>query len=59
LEAQGSWFGSKAGLPQPASQPEPRPRITIERAIKAFTAEFEEHAAPNTQKKYRILLGKN
>jgi integrase len=41
-------------VPEPPS----RPRVTIERAIKAFTAEFEEHAAPNTQKKYRILLAK-
>lgn len=32
--------------------------VTIERAIAAFTAEFEEDAAPNTQKKYRLLLGK-
>ena len=31
--------------------------VTIERAIAAFTAEFEEDAAPNTQKKYRLLLG--
>jgi hypothetical protein len=33
-------------------------RVSIDRAIKAFTAEFEEHAARNTQKKYRILLAK-
>ena len=30
--------------------------VTIERAIATFTAEFEEDAAPNTQKKYRLLL---
>jgi site-specific recombinase XerD len=58
FDAQGSWSGSRAEPPQQVVQPEAPPRITIERAIKGFTAEFEEHAAPNTQKKYRILLGK-
>jgi len=33
-------------------------RITIEKAVKAFMAEFAETAAPNTQKKYRLLLNK-
>jgi hypothetical protein len=28
-------------------------RITIERAIQAFTREYQEHAARNTQKKFR------
>lgn len=32
--------------------------ITIERAIQAFTSEFSEYAAPNTQKKYKLILGK-
>ena len=33
-------------------------RVTIERAVNLFMAEFEETAATNTQKKYRILLRK-
>ena len=33
-------------------------RVTIARAIQVFTAEFAEHAAPNTQKKYGLLLKK-
>ncbi|SPE29606.1 hypothetical protein SBA6_1130028 [Candidatus Sulfopaludibacter sp. SbA6] len=33
-------------------------RLTVEHAIQAFRAEFEEYAAPNTQKKYRLLLKK-
>jgi integrase len=46
-------------LPPPSPEPQKQPaRITIEHAIKAFTCEFEEHAAPNTQKKYRLLLAK-
>lgn len=46
--------------PSPAQPAGPAPpyRATIERAIRAFKAEFEAHAAPNTQKKYRILLAK-
>jgi hypothetical protein len=58
FEAQGSWSSSKAELRQPVSPPQSAPRITIERAIKAFTVEFEEHAAPNTQKKISHLAGK-
>jgi integrase len=33
-------------------------RVSIARAIQVFTAEFQEHAAPNTQKKYGLLLKK-
>jgi hypothetical protein len=40
--------------PEPSTQV----RVTLERAINAFTAEFEEHAALNTQKKYRLPLAK-
>jgi integrase len=40
--------------PVPASEE----RIIIERAIKSYTAELQEHAAPNTQKNYRIQLAK-
>lgn len=32
--------------------------ITVKRAIQAFTSEFSEYATPNTQKKYKLLLGK-
>jgi len=59
-ESAQSWDGrtkiedSAAPAPELAA-PE---RLTIERAIQAFTAEFEEYAAPNTQKKYRLLLKK-
>src|ERR1039458_1576066 len=58
FRAAGSWSGSSPESVQAVAPPKSDSRITIERAIKAFTAEFEEHAAPNTQKKYRILLGK-
>jgi hypothetical protein len=44
---------------QPAAKEETGPeRITIDRAVKAFTAEFEEHAASQHSKKYRLLLAK-
>ncbi|MBZ5729167.1 MAG: hypothetical protein LAP87_29850 [Acidobacteriia bacterium] len=56
-EAALSWDGP-AKIEEPAPPAVPDGRITIERAIKAFTAEFQEHAATNTQKKYRLLLGK-
>jgi integrase len=58
-EAAQSWDGP-AQIEAPAPQvPDPASgRITIERAIKAFTAEHQEHAASATQKKYRLLLAK-
>lgn len=31
-------------------------RVTVERAIRAFTAEFEQYAAEATRKKYKRLL---
>jgi integrase len=59
-ETDKSWNGP--------ARPEPDPilddsnatsgRITIEHAVQAFTAELQEHAAPNTRKNYRLLLGK-
>ena len=59
IERAGKWEGTLSPIPAPQpTEPTLSPRVTIERAIKAFTAEFEEHAAPNTQKKYRILLAK-
>jgi integrase len=58
-EAAQSWDGvAKIGPPAVAVPAATDARITIERAISAFTAEFQEHLAANTQKKYRLLLGK-
>lgn len=58
FEAAGSWE-ARPPTPAPApSEPSPPVRITIDQAVKAFTAEFEKHAAANTRKKYRILLKK-
>ncbi len=42
----------------PKAELEVAERLTVDRAIQAFTAEFEEYAAVNTQKKYRLLLQK-
>ena len=57
-QATQSWEGltqiNEAVPPAPAV---PDGRITIARAIQAFTAEFQGQAA-NTQKNYRLLLGK-
>ncbi len=58
-ESAQSWDGvPKVEAPVPPAPEPDASRITIERAIKAFTAEFQEHAATNTQKKYRLLLAK-
>jgi integrase len=62
-EAAGSWTGGKPQLAPTAGPEGPNGAsnqrgITIERAVKAFMAEFAETAAPNTQKKYRLLLQK-
>src|SRR5205823_10508068 len=58
LENAGNWDGTPLVPAAVPAEPASPPRIIIERAIKAFTAEFEEHAALSTQKKYRILLAK-
>ena len=54
--------GQGSALRSPAPVPETLDadagRVTIVRAIRVFTAEFQEYAALNTQKKYRLLLGK-
>lgn len=57
-EAARVWGGDQR--PEPPTSPAAQDigRIIIERAVKTFTAEFEEHAASNTQKKYRLLLAK-
>ena len=65
-EDAASWDGpTPAPQVTAATTPAPSPaitvtdgRISIERAVNAFTAEFREHAAPNTQKKYSLLLKK-
>ncbi|HEY4362910.1 MAG TPA: tyrosine-type recombinase/integrase [Bryobacteraceae bacterium] len=57
-ERAGNWTGvAPAPAPQPKIDTAPG-RITIEQAIQSFTAEFGANAAINTQKKYRLLLGK-
>jgi site-specific recombinase XerD len=61
-EEAGEWDGATKIEPHVIHTPAPVPpdnsRVTIERAIQAFSAEFQEHAAANTQKKYRLLLAK-
>jgi site-specific recombinase XerD len=58
FEKLGNWDEQVPPAP-PAAKVETGPeRITLDRAIKSFMAEFEGHAAPNTQKKYRLLLSK-
>ena len=58
-DARGSWESTPE---PPATVALPADfaaqRITIDKAIKAFSAEYTATAAPNTQKKYRILLKK-
>jgi hypothetical protein len=58
LQQSGSWDGQEkieTPLALPATNPEPE-RIRVIRAIAAFTAEFEEHTAPNTQRNYKFVL---
>ena len=51
-----SWGGTLP--PERPAPPEVQPsRITIDRALKTFFREFQETAAPATQKKYRLMLG--
>jgi integrase len=60
-EDAGAWDGEAKieRLPEVAAAAPvvPDRRVTIERAVQAFTAEFQ-NAAVNTQKKYRLLLAK-
>jgi hypothetical protein len=58
LQQSYSWDGQEkieTPLALPATNPEPE-RISVIRAIAAFTAEFEEHTAPNTQRNYKFVL---
>jgi site-specific recombinase XerD len=61
-EEAGTWDGAVKIVHSAVQVPAPiapdNSRVTIERAVDAFTAEFQEHAAANTQKKYRLLLAK-
>lgn len=61
-ERASSWTGAATPPPAPVQTPattDPKStRITIDHAIKSFKAEFGHHAAINTQKKYKLLLGK-
>lgn len=56
LEQAGAWGGVSAALP--LQELEPALRITIDRAIKAYTAQLQEHAAANTQRNYRLQIAK-
>jgi len=55
-EAAQSWDGA-VKVEVPAAPAAPDGRITMERAILAFTAE-QSHTAANTKKMYRLLLAK-
>jgi integrase len=57
-EAAGNWSGTVPEPTKPVPRTEEVQGITIEKAVNAFMAEFGDTAAPNTQKKYRLLLGK-
>jgi hypothetical protein len=56
-DAAGNWTGAKPEpVPQPApAEPASSRRVPIERAIKTYLAEFSEHAAFATQKKYGFV----
>ena len=57
-QAAQSWEGPvQIDEPAPPAPPVPDGRITIVRAIQAFTAEFQGHSH-STQKNYRLLLAK-
>jgi hypothetical protein len=58
LQQSGAWAGQdkiEAPLTLPDANPDPQ-RISVIRAIAAYTAEFEEHTAPNTQRNYKFVL---
>jgi hypothetical protein len=59
IERAGKWEGTSAPIPVPEPpEPSTQVRVTLDRAINAFTADFEEHATLHTQKKYGLLLAK-
>lgn len=57
-EKAGSWTPEQPAPLPPQPSPVPAGRVTIERATSAYAAEFQEYLAPNTQRKYRFLIGK-
>lgn len=60
-ESMGRWDAPQQVAPaqEVSSKPEPEPQGTlIETAIAAFLQEHESASAPNTVKKYRLLMGK-
>jgi hypothetical protein len=63
-EDAGSWDGPAPKtepvirIPEPAGPATDTGRITIDRAIDVFTAEYRENAAPATLKKYGLLFKK-
>jgi integrase len=60
-QAAGSWEGSGAVdlPPRETSQPETGPpRVLVTSAVERFLRELSSHTAPNTQKKYRLLMKK-
>jgi integrase len=59
-ETAGNWTCVRPEPPPPAVEvaTAASQRIAIDKAIKAFSAEFQEHAAFATQKKYRLMLNK-
>jgi integrase/recombinase XerD len=57
-EDAGSWGGSPPQPTPPAPENPPGNRTTVETACTRYLAEFSEHAALATQKKYRLMLNK-
>ena len=57
-EDAGSWTGTAPQPAPPAPENTPAQRPTIENAATRYKAEFSEHAAFATQKKYRLMLDK-
>jgi integrase len=58
-DAAGRWSDDPSAPAAPVPSPSPESRqTTIERAVGAFLAEHAETSAPNTQKKYAIIMKK-
>jgi site-specific recombinase XerD len=58
-QALGSWETIDAPPSKLPAAPEVKPGdVTVTQAVKDFLAEHEENAAPNTQKKYKLLMKK-
>ena len=57
-EAGQRWDGVVRAAAEPQPSETKSDRITIERALIAFSSEFGQYAALNTQKKYRLILKK-